>query len=85
VASLSGLKNLSNFFDFLFLSLIARIEYIVSPNSTDLRLFNANDSAARRAIGTHSIACYQADHVVSRQWANALFSVGANGILYFSA
>ena len=62
MASLSGLKNLSNFFDFLFLSLVARIEYILSLNSTDLRLFNANDSAARRAIGAHSIACFQADH-----------------------
>ena len=40
----------------------------------------------RRSIGAHSIACFQAtDHVVSRQWANALFSAGAHGILYSSA
>ena len=65
--------------------LIARIEYIVSLDSTDLRLFNVNDSAARRAIGGHSIACFQADHVVSRQWAKALFSAGANRILYSTA
>jgi len=65
--------------------LIVRIEYTVSLDSTGLRLFNANDSAARRSIGAHSIACFQADHVVSRQWANALFSAGAHGILYSSA
>src|SRR5271165_6493654 len=65
--------------------LIARIEYTVSLDSTGLRLFNANDSAARRSIGAHSIACFQADHVVSRQWASGLFSAGAHGILYSSA
>jgi hypothetical protein len=65
--------------------LIARIEYSVSLNSTGLRLFNSNDSAARRSIGAHSIACFEADHVVSRQWANALFSARAHGILYSSA
>ena len=62
-----------------------RIEYTVSLDSTALRLFNANDSAMRRSIRAHSIACFQADHVVSRQWANTLFSAGANGILYSSA
>jgi hypothetical protein len=64
--------------------LIARIEYAVSLNSTGLLLFNANDSAARRKIGARSIACFQADHAVSRQWAHALFSAGAHGILYSS-
>jgi hypothetical protein len=62
-----------------------RVEYSVSINSTGLCLFNANDSAARRTIEARSIACFQADHMVSRQWAHALFSAGAQGILYSSA
>jgi hypothetical protein len=65
--------------------LITRIEYSVSLNSIGLRLFNTNDSAARRSIWAHSIACFEADHVVSQQWANALFSARAHGILYSSA
>jgi RES domain len=63
----------------------ARIEYTVSLTPSGLRLLNADDSAARRSIGAHSIACFQANHVVSRQWAEALFSAGAHGILYSSA
>jgi hypothetical protein len=63
----------------------ARIEYTVSLTPSGLRLPNADDSAARRSIGAHSIACFQANHVVSRQWAEALFSAGAHGILYSSA
>ena len=58
---------------------------MVSLDSTALWVFNANDSAARRSIGAHSIACFQADHGVSRQWANALFCADAHGILYSSA
>ena len=85
MASLSGLKNLSNFFDFLFLSLVARIEYILSLNSTDLRLFNANDSAARRAIGAHSIACFQAAHRRESTVGERIVLSRANGILYSSA
>jgi hypothetical protein len=65
--------------------LISRIEYTVSLNSTGLRIFDATESAARRSVGAHSIACFQADHQVSRQWAQALFSTGAHGILYPSA
>lgn len=63
----------------------ARLEYTVVLDSTGLRLFNTNDSAARRSIGAHSVACFQADHVTSRQWASALFSAGAHAILYSSA
>jgi hypothetical protein len=62
--------------------LISRIEYAVSVNPAGLRLFNANDSAARRSIGAHSIACFLSSHVIAREWARALFSVGAHGILY---
>ena len=62
-----------------------RIEYTVSLTPSGLRLLNADDSAARRSIGAHSIACFQANHVLSRQWAEALFSAGAHGILYSSA
>jgi len=45
----------------------ARMEYIVSLTPGGLRLLNADDSAARRSIGAHSMACFQANHVVSRQ------------------
>jgi RES domain len=62
--------------------LISRIEYVVSLNPAGLRLFNANDSAARRSIGAHSIACFLSSHGVARQWAQALFTIGAHGILY---
>jgi hypothetical protein len=65
--------------------LVSRIEYTVSVNATRLRLYDANESAARRSIGTRSTACFQADHRVSRQWAMALFSAGAHGIFYASA
>jgi hypothetical protein len=63
----------------------ARIEYTVSLTPSGLRLLNADHSAARRSIGAHSIACFQANHVLSRQWAEALFSAGAHGILHSSA
>lgn len=62
--------------------LISRIEYVVSVNPAGLRLFNANDSAARRSIGAHSIACFLSSHGVARHWAQALFTIGAHGILY---
>jgi hypothetical protein len=62
--------------------LASRIEYVVSVNPAGLRLFNANDSAARRSIGAHSIACFLSSHGVARQWAQALFTIGAHGILY---
>jgi hypothetical protein len=65
--------------------LMSRIEYTVLLSSTGLRLFDANDSAARRSIGAHSIACFQADYRISRLWAEALISAGAHGILYSSA
>src|SRR6201987_1132105 len=53
--------------------LVARTEYVVSLNPARLRLFNANDSAARRSIGAHSIGCFLSSHGVARQWAQALF------------
>lgn len=62
--------------------LISRIEYTVSVNSAGLRLFDADDSAARRSVGAHSIACFLSSHVVAREWAQALFSTGAHGILH---
>jgi RES domain len=62
--------------------LVSRIEYVVSLNPVGLRLFNANDSAARRSIGAHSIACFLSSHRLARQWAQALFTIGAHGILY---
>jgi RES domain len=62
--------------------LVSRIEYIISLNPARLRFFNANDSAARRSIGAHSIACFLSSHGVARQWAQALFGIGAHGILY---
>lgn len=62
--------------------LAARIEYTASLDPTGLRLFDASDSAARRSIGAHSSACFGADHLTSRQWAQALSGVGAHGILY---
>jgi hypothetical protein len=62
--------------------LISRIEYVVSINPVGLRLFNANDSAARRSIGARSIACFLSSHGAARHWAQALFTIGAHGILY---
>ena len=64
--------------------LVSRIEYVVSLKPAGLRLFNANDSVARRSIGAHSIACFLSSHGVARQWAQALFTIGAHGILYRS-
>jgi RES domain-containing protein len=60
----------------------SRIEYVVLVTTDKLRLFNANDSAARRSIGAKSIACFLSNHAIARQWAQALFSSGIHGILY---
>jgi len=65
--------------------LISRIEYSVLITPAKLRLFNANDSAARRSIGAKSVACFLSSHAIARQWAQALFSIGIHGILYPSA
>jgi len=65
--------------------LILRNEYIVTVDPSGLRLFNASDSAARRSIGAHSIACFLSSHAAARDWAQALFTIGAHGILYPSA
>lgn len=61
-----------------------RVEYTASLAPAGLRLFDTSGSAARRSIGAHSSACFQAEHVTSRQWAQALFCAGAHGILYAS-
>ena len=62
----------------------ARLEYTASLDSAGLRLFDSTHSAARRSIGAQSSACFQADHLRSRQWAKALFCAKAHGILYAS-
>jgi RES domain len=64
--------------------LCLRIEYTTLLEPTGLRLFDATDAAARRSVGAHSSACFQADHATSRQWAIALYRAYANGILYAS-
>jgi hypothetical protein len=63
----------------------ARVEYRLSLESASLLIFDAEDSAARRSVGAHSLACFLGDHFTSRQWAQALNNAGAHGILYPSA
>jgi hypothetical protein len=61
-----------------------RVEYTASLDPVGLRLFDASDSAARRSIGAHSSACFQAEYATSGQWALTLFRAGAHGIFYAS-
>lgn len=61
-----------------------RFEYSAKLETTGLRIFNANDPAARRSIGAKTSACFTADYAIARQWAKALMEAGADGILYES-
>src|SRR5690606_23352852 len=49
--------------------------------------FDSRDSSARRAIGAQTIACFMAEHTMSRAWAQALMNpaLGLDGILYESS
>jgi len=64
--------------------LTSRWEYRLRINPKGLRIFNASDAVARRAIGAKTAACFSADHEISRLWAKALMNAGADGILYES-
>lgn len=63
-----------------------RLEYRVSVDTSDLRLFDARDAAARRMVGAQTSASFIADHATSRAWAAALMDPRAriDGIIYES-
>jgi RES domain len=63
-----------------------RMEYKLRFDPAGLRLFDSRQSAARRAAGAQTIACFCGKHTISRAWAGALMdpALRLDGMLYDS-